>query len=103
MTAKRLYNPTQVDSHFSQRAEQGDIQACNKLLCLANRSWVSGLCWTPIQFEAVNGFVKDFLRVLEQDFHSQQENGWTPLHWAAFDGQLEVVKVLIREFKTHVD
>ena len=36
-------------------------------------------------------------------FISREEDGWTLLHWAAFNGHLEVVRVLIHEFKANVN
>src|SRR4051794_10628992 len=90
MTSNVAIPTTKLDPQLYHRAEQGDVQAQNKLRSLANSGWVSGMGWTPIQFAVVKGLVNVvtmLAREREQDLHAQPEDGWTLLHLAAFYGQ----------------
>src|SRR3954469_10725580 len=90
--------PAEIDLQLYVQAEQGDEQPRNELKSLANKGWVSSVGWSPIQFAAANGFagvVAMLAREREEDIYKKEEDGWTLLHWAAFNGHLEVVLVLI--------
>src|SRR4051794_24968095 len=94
--------PTKVDLQLFHQAEQGNIHARNKLCSLANNGWVSDKGFRPIQFAAAKGLVKVFKMLAkerEQDLNLRNDDGWTLLHFAAFDGNLKVARLLVRDFK----
>src|SRR4051794_963725 len=93
-----IHMSTKIDPRLFHQAEQGNTHARDKLRSLASTGWVSDKVWTPIQFAAANGLVKVveiLAREREQDIHARLDEDWTLLHWAAFNGHLEVASLLV--------
>ena len=50
---------------------------------------------TPIHLAAKQGDVVTLKRASKKDLHREDRDGWVPLHWAAWKGNVDAIKTIL--------
>ena len=50
---------------------------------------------TPIHHAAKEGDITVLKKASKKDLHRGDKDGWIPLHWAAWNGNLEAIKTIL--------
>ena len=50
---------------------------------------------TPIHLAAKEGDIAVLKKASKKELHREDKDGWIPLHWAAWKGNLEAIKTIL--------
>ena len=50
---------------------------------------------TPIHQAAKEGDITVLREASKKELHREDKDGWNPLHWAAWNGNLEAIKTIL--------
>ena len=58
---------------------------------------------TPIHHAAKEGDIDVLKKASKKELHREDKDGWIPLHWSAWKGNVEAIKTILTKGQVNID